>query len=70
MVGRKPRMSLTPSIEPMETRQVRSGLLIALAANVPHLSQAQVGTVASGLATNANSQVSVKAVPATNANGV
>ena len=68
MVDRK-RRNARPSLEPMEGRELLSGLLIALQANVPHLGPAQVAAIATNRAqAAATGQVSAKAT--TNESGV
>ena len=44
------RRDRRPGLEPMEGRELLSGLLVALQSKVPHLGQAQVTAIAGGLA--------------------
>jgi hypothetical protein len=46
-MGDRKRRNARPNLEPMEGRELLSGLLIALQANVPHLSDLQVASIAS-----------------------
>ena len=70
MVDRR-RRNARPNLEPMEGRELLSGLLIALQANVPHLNAAQITSIATNRAqvsATTTGQVSAKAT--TDASGV
>ena len=67
MVDRRRRDTL-PRLEPMEGRDLLSGLMVALQSNVPHLGQAQVASISAGLA-HASSTGRVSAA-SSNPNGV
>jgi hypothetical protein len=54
------RRDVRPSLEPMEGRELLSGLMVALQADVPTLTPAQEVSIASNLSNSANGQVSAE----------
>ena len=66
-MGDRKRRNARPNLEPMEGRELLSGLLIALQSNVPQLSPAQVASIASSRAQAVSSgQSSAKSAGASN----
>jgi hypothetical protein len=61
MMGDQKRRAIRPQLEPMERRELLSGLLVALQASIPQLSVAQEASLASKVA----SQVTTNSAPAT-----
>ncbi len=59
-----------PSPEPIEGRQLLSGIMVALQSPVPILTGAEVASFASNLAHQAGGQVSARAVPGADLSGI
>ncbi len=72
MMGDQKRRSSRPCVEPMEGRELLSGVLIALQASTPQFSVSQMASIASNLSHNAtvSAQGSGGGSSATSANGL